>query len=130
MSPDGKLLAVASRESAQTGIEGRTISFIDVERAAAGAVDSERARVMVGTSDATVATRPFAVAFTKDGKHVIVTCFRSNTVSLVASPSAVTTPTCSTSSRPLVFNRFGNWSKATSGPIDAGGGPPHSSRNN
>lgn len=83
VSPDGKLLAVASRESAQTGIEGRTISLIDIARAAAGAPDAERARVMVGTDDATVATRPFAVAFTQDGKHVIATCFRSNTVSLV-----------------------------------------------
>jgi DNA-binding beta-propeller fold protein YncE len=83
VSPDGKLLAVASRESAQTGVEGRTISLIDIARAAAGAADSERARVMVGTNDASVATRPFAVAFSKDGKHVVATCFRSNTVSLV-----------------------------------------------
>jgi len=83
VSPDGKLLAVANRESAQTGTEGRTISLIDIARAAAGAADAERARVMVGTNDATVATRPFAVAFTKDGKHIVATCFRSNTVSLV-----------------------------------------------
>lgn len=83
VSPDGKLLAVANRESAQTGVEGRTISLIDIARAAAGAADAERARVMVGTNDATVATRPFAVAFTKDGKHIVATCFRSNTVSLV-----------------------------------------------
>src|SRR5215213_6022206 len=83
VSPDGKLLAVANRESARTGVEGRTISLIDVERAAAGAADAERARVMVGTNDASVATRPFAVAFSKDGKHVVATCFRSNTVSLI-----------------------------------------------
>jgi DNA-binding beta-propeller fold protein YncE len=83
VSPDGKLLAVANRESAQTGIEGRTVSFIDIERAAAGAPDAERARVMVGTDNATVATRPFSVAFTHDGKHVVATCFRSNTVSLI-----------------------------------------------
>jgi YVTN family beta-propeller protein len=83
VSPDGKLLAVASRESAQTGVEGRTISLIDIERAAVGAADAELARVMVGTNNATVATRPFAVAFTHDGKHVIATCFRSNTVSLI-----------------------------------------------
>jgi DNA-binding beta-propeller fold protein YncE len=83
VSPDGKLLAVANRESAQTGVEGRTISLIDIARAAAGAADAERARVMVGTNDVTVATRPFAVAFTRDGKHIVATCFRSNTVSLV-----------------------------------------------
>ena len=71
VSPDGKLLAVASRESAQTGVEGRTISLIDIARAAAGATDAERARVMVGhRSTPTMATRPFAVAFTSDGKHV------------------------------------------------------------
>jgi DNA-binding beta-propeller fold protein YncE len=83
VSPDGKLLVVASRENAKTGVEGRTISLIDIERAAAGAADAERARVMVGTDQPTVATRPFAVAFTKDGKHVVASCFRSNTVSLV-----------------------------------------------
>jgi YVTN family beta-propeller protein len=83
VSPDGKLLAVAARESARTGEEGRTISLIDIERAAGGAPDAERARVMVGTNNASVATRPFAVAFTQDGKHVLATCFRSNTLSLV-----------------------------------------------
>jgi DNA-binding beta-propeller fold protein YncE len=83
VSPDGKLLAAASRESAQTGVEGRTISLIDIARAAAGGADAERARVMVGTNNASVATRPFAVAFTKDGKHVVASCFRSNTVSLI-----------------------------------------------
>ena len=83
VSPDGKLLAVANRESAQTGVEGRTISLIDTARAAAGGADAERARVMVGTNNASVATRPFAVAFTRDGRHVVATCFRSNTVSLV-----------------------------------------------
>lgn len=83
VSPDGKLLAAASRESAQTGVEGRTISLIDIARAAKGAADAERARVIVGTDDAAVATRPFAVAFTTDGRHVVATCFRSNTVSLV-----------------------------------------------
>ena|SRR5436190_7605993 len=91
VSPDGKLLAVANRESAQTGVEGRTVSFIDIERAASGAADAERARVMVGTSDTSVATRPFAVAFTKDGKHVIATCFRSNTVSLIDVAKALAT---------------------------------------
>lgn len=83
VSPDGRWLAAANRESAQTGVEGRTVSLIDIERAASGAADAERARVRVGTDDDAVATRPFAAAFTHDGKHVVVTCFRSNTVSLV-----------------------------------------------
>jgi DNA-binding beta-propeller fold protein YncE len=83
VSPDGKLLAAANRESARTGVEGRTISIIDIERAVAGSRDAERARVPVGSDDPAVGTRPFAVAFTRDGKHVVATCFRSNTVSLV-----------------------------------------------
>lgn len=83
VSPDGRLLAVASRESARTGVEGRTVSLIDIERAAKGAADAELARVQVGTDDPNVATRPFAVAFTRDGKYVLATCFRSNTVSFV-----------------------------------------------
>jgi len=91
VSPDGKVLAVASRENAKTGVEGHTISFIDIASAAAGAPDAERARVMVGTDTPTVATRPFAVAFTKDGKHVIATCFRSNTVSFVDVGKALAT---------------------------------------
>jgi len=83
VSPDGRLLAAASRESARTGIEGRTISLIDIARAAAGRADAELARVPVGSDDTNAATRPFAVAFTRDGKHILATCFRSNTVSLV-----------------------------------------------
>ena len=83
VSPDGKLAAVASRESAQTGIEGNTISLIDIPRAAAGDARAEVARIRVGTDRADEATRPFAVVFTRDGQKVIATCFRSNTVSLV-----------------------------------------------
>jgi len=83
VSPDGRLLAAASRESARTGVEGRTISLIDIERAAARGADAEVARVRVGSDDPNMATRPFAVAFTHDGKHVLATCFRSNTVSLI-----------------------------------------------
>ena len=83
VSPDGRLLAAASRESARTGIEGRTISIIDIERAVRGAADAEVARVPVGNDDPNAATRPFAVAFTRDGKQILATCFRSNTVSLV-----------------------------------------------
>lgn len=83
VSPDGRLSAVANRESARTGVEGNTISLIDVARAAAGSVNAEVARIRVGTDRAEEATRPFAVAFTRDGRKVVATCFRSNTVSLV-----------------------------------------------
>ena len=83
VSPDGQLAAVANRESARTGVEGNTISFIDVARAAAGLGGAEVARIRVGTDRAEEATRPFAVAFTGDGRKVVATCFRSNTVSLI-----------------------------------------------
>lgn len=83
VSPDGRLAAVASRESARTGTEGDTISLIDIARAASDVGDAEVARVRVGTDRADEATRPFAVAFTRDGKSVLASCFRSNTVSLV-----------------------------------------------
>jgi DNA-binding beta-propeller fold protein YncE len=83
VSPDGRLAAIANRESARTGVEGNTISLIDIVRAAAGDGAAEVARIRVGTDRAEEATRPFAIAFTGDGRKVVATCFRSNTVSLV-----------------------------------------------
>jgi len=83
VSPDGRLVATANRESARTGVEGNTISIIDVEKAIAGAKDAELARVLVGTNNPTTATRTFGVAFTPDGQRVVATNFRSNNVSIV-----------------------------------------------
>lgn len=83
VSPDGRLAAVANRESARTGVEGNTVSLIDIVRAASGSGGAEIARIRVGTDRADEATRPFAVAFTRDGRKVVATCFRSNTVSLI-----------------------------------------------
>jgi DNA-binding beta-propeller fold protein YncE len=83
VSPDGHLVAVAARESMRESREGRTISIIDVARATAGRLDAEIARVAVGSDSPNEPTRPFAVAFTPDGRRVIATCFRSNTISLV-----------------------------------------------
>jgi DNA-binding beta-propeller fold protein YncE len=83
VSPDGTLAAVANRESARTGIEGDAISLIDIARAAAAAKGAEVARIRVGADGPDEATRPFAVAFTPDGRKVVASCFRSNTVSLV-----------------------------------------------
>lgn len=88
-SPDGTLVAVAARESMAQPYEGRTISIIDVARAAAGGKDAEVARVRIGSDDASQATRPFAVAFTPDGKRVVASCFRSNTISFVDVGDAV-----------------------------------------
>ena len=61
VSPDGRLVAVASRESARTGFEGRTVSLIDVDRAMSGTTGAEVARLLVGTDSPDTATRPFGV---------------------------------------------------------------------
>lgn len=89
ISPDGALVAVASRESMSHPYEGRTISLISAEFAAEGRNDAEVARVSVGSDDPAEATRPFAAAFTPDGKHVVASCFRSNTISIVDVAAAV-----------------------------------------
>jgi DNA-binding beta-propeller fold protein YncE len=83
ISPDGALVATANRESARTGAEGNTISLIDVEKAADGAKDAEVARLIVGTNNPAAASRPFGVAFTPDGRELIVSNFRANNVSFV-----------------------------------------------
>ena len=88
-SPDGRLVAVAARECMSEAREGRTISIIDVERAAAGGRDAEVARVAVGSDDPREQTRPFAVAFTPDSRRVVASCFRSNTISIVDVADAV-----------------------------------------
>jgi len=83
VSPDGALVATANRESARTGVEGNTVSFVDVEKAAAAAKDAEVARVLVGTNNPATSTRPFSLAFTPDGTQLIVSNFRSNNVSFI-----------------------------------------------
>ena len=82
-SPDGTLVAHASRENAQTGTEGNTVSLIDVRKAYKNPDNAEVARVLVGTDDKTVGTRPFVAAFTPDGKRLVTTQFRSNNVDIV-----------------------------------------------
>ena len=77
VSPDQRVAAVASRESMRTGDYGNTVSLIDI------AERRETARIQVGTDDAAQGTRPFVAAFTPDGKHLVVTCFAADTVSLV-----------------------------------------------
>ncbi|MEM9781761.1 MAG: hypothetical protein AAF899_04720 [Pseudomonadota bacterium] len=83
LSADGTLVAAAARESMSTPFEGRTVSIIDVSRAADGGGDAEVARVRVGSDDPGEATRPFGVAFTPDGRHLVASCFRSNTISVI-----------------------------------------------
>jgi len=82
-SPNGKFIAVTARESGQADFEGNTISIIDVDRARAGAAGAEATRVRVGTDDPNGQTRPFTVAWTPDGRQIIVANFRSNNVSIV-----------------------------------------------
>jgi YVTN family beta-propeller protein len=83
LSPDGSLVAVANRESARTGVEGNSVSILDVEKSAAGAKDAEAARVLVGSNNPSAQTRPFSVAFTPDGSRLLVSNFRSNNLSIV-----------------------------------------------
>jgi len=83
LSPDGSLVAVANRESARTGVEGNSVSILDVEKSAAGAKDAEVARVLVGSNNPSAQTRPFGVAFTPDGARLLVSNFRSNNLSIV-----------------------------------------------
>lgn len=82
-SPDGRWVVAANRESQQAAFEGNTISIIDVDLARVGAANAEVARVLVGTSDSNVQTRPFIPSFTPDGQFIIVPNFRSNNVSIV-----------------------------------------------
>jgi YVTN family beta-propeller protein len=82
-SPDGKLIAVTARESGKVAFEGNTISIIDVDRARVGARGAEAARVRVGTDDPAGQARPFSVAWTPDGREIVVANYRTNTVSIV-----------------------------------------------
>lgn len=79
----GSLVAVGNRESAETGIEGNRISLIDVSRAISGHNDTIVANVLVGTDGANTASRPFGLAFTPDGKRLLVANFRTNNLSVV-----------------------------------------------
>jgi DNA-binding beta-propeller fold protein YncE len=89
-SPNGKLIAVTSRESnLEDDLEGNTISIIDVDLARQGKPGAEAARVQVGTDDPKALGRPFAVAWTPDGKQIVVTNFRTNNVSIVDAEMAI-----------------------------------------
>ena len=82
-SPDGKLVAHASRENAQTDTPGNTVSIVDVEKALAEPGKGEVARVLVGTDDEKAPTRPFVAAFLPDGKRILSTQFRSNNIDVI-----------------------------------------------
>jgi len=82
-SPNGKFVAVTARESNRVDFEGNTISVIDIDRARQGLSGGEAARVRVGTDDAGAGARPFTVAWTPDGRSIVVANFRTNNVSVV-----------------------------------------------
>lgn len=82
-SPDGKLVAQASRENAQQGKEANTISIIDVVKAGQDPASAEVARVLVGTDDANEPSRPFVAAFTPDGTKIVTTNFRTNNIDVI-----------------------------------------------
>jgi YVTN family beta-propeller protein len=83
VSPDGAWIATANRESARVDQEGNHISLINVDKAVTGAKDAEAARLIVGTNNPSAASRPFGVAFTPDGKTLLVSNFRANNLSFV-----------------------------------------------
>ncbi len=83
VSPDGKYVATANRESQQVDLEGNTISIIDVGKAIAKAKDAEVARVLVGTNNPSAPSRPFQPAFIHGGKRILVSNFRTNNMSVI-----------------------------------------------
>ena len=83
VSPDGAWIATANRESARVDAEGNHVSLINVDKAMTGAKDAEAARLLVGTNNPSSASRPFGVAFTPDGKTLLVSNFRANNLSFV-----------------------------------------------
>ncbi len=82
ISPDGALVAVAARESMSEPFEGSTVSLIDVALAGTGCNDAEVARIPVGGGENTP-SRPFDVKFSPDGKKLVASCFRTNTISIL-----------------------------------------------
>jgi len=83
VSPDGAWVATANRESARVDQEGNHVSLVSVDKAVTGAKDAEAARLLVGTNNPSAASRPFGVAFTPDGKTLLVSNFRANNLSFV-----------------------------------------------
>src|SRR5215472_9342227 len=84
------VVEVAPRVPVQTGPfgikaspNGKLIAVIDVDRARTGAPGAELARVRVGTDDPGGPSRPFTVAWTPDGREIVVANFRTNNVSIV-----------------------------------------------
>jgi DNA-binding beta-propeller fold protein YncE len=82
-SPTGKLIAITARQNNRTGVEGNTISLIDIDLARKGLPGAEAARVQVGTDRPDEPGRPFALAWTPGGNEIVVANSRTNNVSVV-----------------------------------------------
>jgi DNA-binding beta-propeller fold protein YncE len=82
-TPNGRHIIVANGGSQRDGSAGNAISFVDVDRAGAGAANAEVARIRVGTDDASEPTHPLILSVTPDGREVIVPNVRANNVSIV-----------------------------------------------
>jgi len=82
-SPNGKFVAVTARQNNTTGVEGNTVSIIDVDLARQGLPGAEAARMQVGTDSAAAPARPFSVAWTPDGREILVANTRVNNVSII-----------------------------------------------
>jgi DNA-binding beta-propeller fold protein YncE len=87
VSPDDRLLAVANRESARTGIEGNSISLIDIARAASDPARAVAAEVLVGTDRIDEPTRPMSCAFAPDGALFAVS-YRTGAISRIDTTEA------------------------------------------
>ena len=88
-SPDGKLMAVTDRDSDETDQAGQYISLIDVDKAVAKRPDAEIRRLLVGTDDHSGGSHPFSLAFTPDGKRIVVANDLAGNVSVVDVAKAV-----------------------------------------
>lgn len=88
LGPDDRLLAVANRESARTGIEGNTVSLIDVARATEDPARAVVAEVLAGTDRSDEPTRPMSCAFAPDGALFTV-CYRTGTLSRIDTAEAL-----------------------------------------
>jgi len=88
-SPDGKYVAATSREDPRDNSEGNTISIISVEKALKDPATSEVNRILVGTTDPKEPSRPFVSVFTPNGKQIVVSCFRTNNITVIDAAKAI-----------------------------------------
>jgi DNA-binding beta-propeller fold protein YncE len=87
-SPDGRFIATTSREDPKDESEGNTISIIDVEKARTDPENAEINRILVGSDDPEQDARPFVAAYSPDGSVIVVSCFRTNNITVVDAKEA------------------------------------------